>query len=276
MRTVLSTLLLALALGAARGSAAEIALQALDMTAPPAGELRSVQVLPEAISEVELQHVALAGPVTQIEALQAHTDAIFLFIQGTGLLHAQGRTHVIAEESIAFAPASSILRIEAQPGSALHYLRVNKASSVDDRENRSAFPAGHRSRAYFRALREGEPYTEEIKSSKAVSRTVLPQDYVPRVAMGTVESTGPDQVGASEHPGLERLFLGLAGNDAVLHAGEETVPLPAFSVVHIPLGSRHWVETGPGKRMHYLWMAFFLTKDGQEWLRTHQPVETGP
>jgi hypothetical protein len=26
------------------------------------------------------------------------------------------------------------------------------------------------------------------------------------------------------------------------------------------------------KKMYYMWMDFFLTREGQEWLKTHKPV----
>ena len=97
-------------------------------------------------------------------------------------------------------------------------------------------------------------------------------NIVPRLAMGTVETSGPDRVAPHEHPMLDQLFLGLADNDVIVHADEAQVRFPAYSLLHIPLGSSHWVEAEDGCQMYYMWMDFFLTKEGQEWLKTHQHV----
>ena len=103
---------------------------------------------------------------------------------------------------------------------------------------------------------------------------MLPKDHLPRVAMGTVETTGPDEVGAHEHPMLDQLFLGLQDNDVIVHADDEQVRFTAYSLLHIPLGSRHWVEAEDGRRMYYMWMDFFLTKEGEAWLKTHKAVKS--
>jgi hypothetical protein len=56
-------------------------------------------------------------------------------------------------------------------------------------------------------------------------------------------------------------------------------PLPSQQVhpdfhtsEHIPLGSTHWATVSEDKKMYYMWMDFFLTKEGQEWLKTHKPI----
>jgi quercetin dioxygenase-like cupin family protein len=122
-------------------------------------------------------------------------------------------------------------------------------------------------------FRECTPYREAIKSAKTVSRTLLPENYVPRMAMGTVETTGPDEVGAHRHPMLEQLFLGLRGNDITVTADDERANLKEFAILHIPLGSNHGAKVEAGKKLHYIWMDFFMAKEGQEWLKMHKPVE---
>jgi hypothetical protein len=84
---------------------------------------------------------------------------------------------------------------------------------------------------------------------------------------------GPDEVGAHEHPMLDQLFLGLAENDMIVHADDDQARLTDFSLLHIPLGSRHGVKAEEGCRMYYMWMDFFLTKEGQEWLKTHKHID---
>ena len=131
----------------------------------------------------------------------------------------------------------------------------------------------HIENSYFKKFVDCEAYTEAIKSPNTVSRTVLPNKYIPRIAMGTVETIGPDKVDPHEHAMLEQLFLGLTDNQVVVFADEAQIEFPAYSVLHIPLGSSHSVKVKEGKKMYYLWMDFFLDKKGEEWLKTHKAVE---
>ena len=87
--------------------------------------------------------------------------------------------------------------------------------------------------------------------------------------MGTVHTTGPDAVGAHKHPMLEQLFLGLSGNQCTVHADGFTQAFVEYDLLHIPLGSLHGVEVADKHTMYYIWMDFFLHKDGEEWLKTH-------
>ena len=87
--------------------------------------------------------------------------------------------------------------------------------------------------------------------------------------MGTVQTKGPDSVGAHKHPMLEQLFLGLAGNNCTVYADDAKVDLPEHAVLHIPLGSSHSVSVEQDETLYYVWMDFFLDKKGEEWLETH-------
>ena len=72
---------------------------------------------------------------------------------------------------------------------------------------------------------------------------------------------------------LEQLFLGLKDNDMVLYVDKAEANLPAYSLLHIPLGSSHSVKVDEGKEMYYIWMDFFLDKKGEEWLKTHKAIK---
>lgn len=95
---------------------------------------------------------------------------------------------------------------------------------------------------------------------------------MPRLALGTVRAPGPDKVGAHEHPMLDQLFLGFANNNIVVHADGSSAPLGEFELLHIPLGSSHGVTVDENNMMYYLWMDFFVDREGQEWLKTHKPI----
>lgn len=254
-------------------SATEIRLQNLDMKSPTAGEVRKERLLFGEVAGVEVEHVSLAGPISQSESLAEGYDSIFLFVKGRGSLRAGGKIHYIEPETIALPFSFANMTIEVAEGNTLHFVCIRKQLTAQDLQDMKKFSSRIPDGIYFKKFSDCQAYTEAIKSPKTVSRTVLAKDYVPRVAMGTVETTGPDEVGAHEHPMLDQLFLGLADNDSTVHADDAQVHFSPFSILHIPLGSRHWVEVEDGHRMYYMWMDFFLTKEGEEWLKTHNAVD---
>ncbi len=254
-------------------STGEIPAQKLKMELLPDTQAFSEVLLPGEIADTKVNHVILAGPFSQSEVLTKDHDNIFLFIKGKGILKAGEEIYNIAPECIALPIAYGTITIQAVEGDTLHYLNIQKKLSQQDLEDIKAFPEENRNEIYFANFDDCEAYTEKIKSPNTVSRTVLPKDHVPRVAMGTVETIGPDEVGAHRHPMLDQLFLGLAGNDVIVHADDKSVHFPEFSILHIPIGSNHWVTVDEGKKMYYQWMDFFLTKKGEEWLKTHKPVD---
>ena len=87
--------------------------------------------------------------------------------------------------------------------------------------------------------------------------------------MGTVQTIGPDEVGAHRHPMLEQLFVGLSSNKCTVYADDEQVEFSQYAVLHIPLGSMHSVAVDKGEFLYYVWIDFFLDSKGEEWLKTH-------
>lgn len=230
------------------------------------------ELLPGEIADLQIEHVAYAGPTVQNIALSAGNVDMFLFIKGNGTLKTDTTSFDLVAESIAIPMAYKEIRIEVQDGEELHFVRFTKKLSTQDIEDLKAFPAENKYDIFFTKFSDCEPYTEKIKSPNTVSRTVLPENIIPRVALGTVEAPGPDAVGAHEHAMLDQLFLGLTDNDIVVHADGASAVLKEYSLLHIPLGSSHGVTVGENKKMYYMWMDFFLTKEGQEWLKTHKPI----
>lgn len=254
-------------------NATEIHSQRLRMESPPMGEARTEKLLPDEVPGVDVEHVALTGPRERLESLSKEADLVFLFIKGRGKLHAGETSRQIDPETIALPITYPEVRIEAPQGETLHYLRVKKAFSEEDLAEADSLSLRNELDIYFKKFSECRAYTEKIKSPKTVSRTLLPEGHAARLAMGTVETTGPDGVGAHEHPMLDQLFLGLADNDSMVFADDTKTRFSAFTLLHIPLGSRHWVEVESDRRMYYVWMDFFLNKEGLDWLKTHQHVE---
>ncbi len=241
----------------------EIRIQMLNMELPPNSKTYSEVLLPGEITDIEVIHSILSGPHSHTESLSDKCDNIFLFIKGNGSIHTDEQIYIINSESIAVPTPFKSIEIHVNDGDTLHYLNIRKIRSQQDTEDLQTFPLENRNKMYFTSFNDCKAYTEKIKSVNTVSRTVLPKEYVPRVAMGTVEAKGPDQVGAHEHPMLDQLFLGLSGNDVIVQADDKSIQFPEFSLLHIPIGSSHGVRVDEGKYMYYQWMDFFLNKEGE-------------
>lgn len=250
----------------------EIVVQDLQMDLPTGKSVFSEELLPGEIADTKIEHFAFAGPTNQNLLFSKENVDMLLFIKGSGQLKTETSTYNLVSESIAIPMAYKSVQIEVPEGHVLHFIRFTKKLSEQDVKDMEAFPAENRYDIYFTKFEDCEPYTEKIKSPNTVSRTVLPADIIPRVALGTVEAPGPDEVGAHEHAMLDQLFLGLTDNDIVVHAGGASAQLKEYSLLHIPLGSSHGVTVGENKKMYYMWMDFFLTREGQEWLKTHKPI----
>ena len=251
-------------------SSQNIPVQKLPMATPTGVEVRPV--LPGEIKDLSVDLVAIPGPGRHIEPTKPELDVVWLVLSGKGTLRANDKAYGLEGETIARAPAGWLVVIDVPPGEALYAVRLRRHLIEGDRAELKKFPENNAA-PYVKRFSECAPYREAIKSPKTVSRTLLPENYVPRMAVGTVETTGPDTVGAHRHPMLEQLFLGLKDNDITVTADDAKANLTPFSILHIPLGSNHGVEVSAGKKLYYVWMDFFMAKDGQQWLKMHQPVE---
>jgi hypothetical protein len=246
----------------------------MTMQMPDGEKVFTEELLPGEIAETKIEHIAYIGSTLQNLKLSGENANMFIFLKGTGTLTADTSSFNLVPESIAIPMTYKNIKIEVQEGEELHFVRFTKKLSEQDIEDLKKFPVENKYDIFFTRFEDCEPYTEKIKSPNTVSRTVLPEDIIPRVALGTVEAPGPDEVGAHEHPMLDQLFLGLTDNDIVVHADNKSAHFKAYSLLHIPIGSSHWVTVEENKKMYYMWMDFFLTKEGQEWLKTHKPIST--
>lgn len=225
------------------------------------------------VADVQTDLVTVAGGGSHVEQARPEEAVVWLLVAGKGSMRAKDRVYQVEGETIARAPQGWDWRITADSGSALQLVRVRRKLTAVDLEELRKFPQFQKE-PLVKAFRDCAPYGEAIKSPKTVSRTLLPENYVPRMAMGTVETTGPDGVGSHRHAMLEQLFLGLKGNDIAVTADDKQAALGELSLLHIPLGSFHGAQVKEGKKLHYVWMDFFADKAGQEWLKMHKPLTT--
>jgi mannose-6-phosphate isomerase-like protein (cupin superfamily) len=252
----------------------DIVVQNLNMQLANGSRTFSEELLNGEIADTKIEHFAYVGPTKQTIPISKEYVNMFLFIKGNGKLNADTLSFQIVPESIAIPTNFNNIHIDVAQGDTLHYISFTKKLTTEDYEDLDSYPQENKHDIFFTKFSDCEPYTEKIKSPKTVSRTVLPQDIIPRVALGTVETVGPDEVGAHKHPMLDQLFLGLTANDVVVHADDKSVELGAYSLLHIPIGSSHWVTVEKEKKMYYMWMDFFIDREGQEWLKTHKPMAT--
>ncbi len=228
-------------------------------------------VLQGEIKEVSVDQVSIIGPAKHLEPANAGSALVWLVVDGKGTMVAGTSRYEVEGETIARAPQGVAWQIEVPEGQTLHAVRVRRTLTASDLAELKKYPQNNAA-PLVKKFRDCTPYGEAIKSPKTVSRTLLPENFVPRMAMGTVETSGPDVVGRHKHPMLEQIFLGLKGNDITVLADDNRANLTGFSILHIPLGSNHGAEVAAGKHLHYVWMDFFVATEGQEWLKNHKAL----
>jgi len=236
-------------------------------------------ILPNEIPGIRSIMISLAGGIVHRQPATEAEDQVYLVLAGDGEISAKGQTFQVKAETIAHFPVGWAVDIKAG-ASGLYVLLMSLMLTPPDREDLAAHTDLNRV-AYVKAFKACEAYGEAIKSAKTVSRTLLPKNIVPRMAIGTVETTGPDKVSPHRHPMLEQYFLGLEHNDIIVVADEVETPLKAFELFHIPSGSSHGAEVAEGRKLYYVWMDFFQDRKGLEWLNEHKPLapaagSTGP
>jgi len=215
--------------------------------------------------------VSLVDGVTHREAPSETEERVFLVLTGTGVVTTDGRELPVAGETIAHFPRTRTVDFKAEGQGILDFLVLHFALTAEEMSDIAARPES-KNETYLKRFKECEPYGEKIKSAKTVSRTLFPRGIVPRLAIGTVQTTGPDQVALHRHPMLEQYFLGLEGNDITVIADDIRTPLGAYELFHIPLGSNHGAEVADGRKLHYIWIDFFKDRKGEEWLKEHKPI----
>ena len=229
----------------------------------------STTILKNEIKGIHVDHIAVTSEKGIEDSFKDDYKTIFLFVKGKGNVIAADSVYEIVPETILLPQALKNMTINAAKNDTLHYLRITSLLTEQDRLDLADFPDENTKQVYYAKFTDCKSYTEPIKSPNTVSRTILPNKYIPRIAMGTVQTKGPDRVGFHEHPMLEQLFLGLTDNNTIVYADEAQIDFPEYSVLHIPLGSSHSVSVEKNEVMYYVWMDFFRDKDGEEWLKTH-------
>jgi len=220
----------------------DIPIAILDTQALENSPSRSITLLENEIGDVRVEHMAVSSDTAMSDSAKEGERTVYLFIKGTGSIVAENQNYKIEPETIFLPNNIKDITISTGDNSGLHFLKVSCKLSAADFIELEKLPAKNTNSIYHARFSDCQSYTEEIKSPNTVSRTILSNEYIPRVAMGTVHTIGPDKVAPHEHPMLEQLFLGLSDNNCVVYADDSKVGFPQYSVVHIPLGSSHSVS----------------------------------
>ncbi|MBL7696938.1 MAG: right-handed parallel beta-helix repeat-containing protein [Chitinophagaceae bacterium] len=191
--------------------------------------------------------------------------SVFLLTHGSGVVY-QGVRKFDATGVNLFVPSVSEEASIAADSNNLGMLEIVVSLREDEmqlfKQQQDALP-------YFVDYTKSRQYREAIKSEKTISRMILPEGIVPRFCMGSVETTGPDEIGAHTHPMLEQLFFGLANNDCVVTADGIKAGFRENMLLHIPLGSRHGVKVHDGKRLNYIWMDHFRNSEDMIYIKAN-------
>ncbi|WP_372744443.1 cupin domain-containing protein [Lutibacter sp.] len=254
-------------------NAQEIPIEYLSTQLAPNTSEYSKTILENEIAGITVEHITLIGGNEKKELLENGNKYIYLFIKGQGNAVGNKTNYEIVPETILLPNSVNEISIFPAKNDTLHFIKIASKLTEQDLLDLKEFPKENTEQIYYAKFIDCKPYTEPIKSPNTVSRTVLPNKYIPRIAMGTVETMGPDKVDPHEHGMLEQLFLGLTDNNVIVYADDSQIDFPAYSILHIPLGSSHSVEAKAGEKMYYMWMDFFMDKKGEEWLKTHNQIE---
>ncbi len=210
-------------------------------------------ILPGELDSLETFYARLKPGIVKEYPPEAKILRVLIFSEGSGTVMQGGIHRDFAELSL-FVPYIHSQFIITGGKEHLSYLEIvlhlNEEDLVYLEEKQERFP-------YFVSYAECRQYDEDIKSADTVSRIILPEDIVPRLCIGSVQASGPDQVGAHAHPMLEQLFFGLPGNDITVMAGSAETRFRERELLHIPLGSLHGTRVKAGKLLHYIWIDLF-------------------
>ncbi|MFT3705191.1 MAG: cupin domain-containing protein [Agriterribacter sp.] len=220
------------------------------------------QILPNEIEEIETYFTRLRPKESFKYKVRPDCVSIFLMTNGKAFIQ-QGATAFNATGLNLFVPSRNEAMIVAdKEGLSMLEIVVRLTS-----EEMKTFEKQTQVLPYFVDYTKCRQYREAIKSEKTISRMILPENIVPRFCMGSVQTTGIDEVGEHKHPILEQLFYGLSGNDCVVSADSVKTDFRENELLHIPLGSKHGVKVEQGKILNYIWMDHFRSADDMRYIK---------
>ncbi len=213
-----------------------------------------------------INHTIKAGDVLELPPCGAYH--IMVLVGGKVAFRTAGKEY-IWDERVTFVPAlDADFSIQAVTDAQLLEIRWEMIESdyalID--EYKTEFP-------YQQSYATSIQYRDRNKSDKTISRIMLEQRHIPRFAMGSVESYGPDFVKSHDHPMLDQFFVSFPENDMFLLIDYEPYRMQGNEITHIPLGANHGVDVTEKKHLHYMWIDFLIDDTSMKRLDTsHIPT----
>ena len=213
----------------------------------------------------------LKGEVTGVETnyyivgkdsiYHAHMEGkkirVVFIIKGIGYIKTGDSIFTLSESAVFCPPANTSFIVRATTDN-VEFLEI--LYELTQEELQELCGSGNKD-SYFMNYSACSTYKEAIKSEKTVNRTLIPEGIAPRFCMGSVETTGPDIVGAHVHSMLEQFFYGLSDNYCYIRADDSEILFDGNALLHIPLGATHGVRVEEGHTLHYLWIDLFKSND---------------
>ena len=213
--------------------------------------------LPGEIPPEQTYLLSLKAGETRLLPAAYGAARIFILSRGRASV---GEEHLSGRATLALAPCGE-LAVSAEEDALMllivHPLRAEEIASLGDRLPYRL--------DYDDALR----YREACKSEKTVSRYLLRERIIPRIAIGSVETYGDDAIANHEHPYVDQLFFSFSENDMQVVIDDITLPMKGDTLLHIPIASSHGVRLSGEQCAHYVWVDFIIDeKKGLEFLET--------
>ena len=218
------------------------------------------ELLPGEIDGAAVSVVRLQGDERYLENVNEGEAVVIVALGGECIMGGKSFDGITV---FAFSPGDKI--DVASEGCSFMRLswKLNEGESVD----KTKLP-------YALRYADAVKYREDCKSEKTVSRMLLPEGIIPRLAMGSVQTTGPDRVEKHEHPFCDQLFYTLPECSMELLVDDISVHFDGDTLLHIPLASSHGVDVTERGCAHYIWVDFVIDPRGIEYLHSaHEKIE---
>ena len=180
---------------------------------------------------------------------------ITTLVQGTAVFQIDGKDYRFDERVTVIPGLDQSMTVQAE--TAVELLEVQLEMEAEDYRDIKTFDAVF---PYIQPYATSKQYTDRCKTPKTINRIMVEQRHVPRFAMGSVESYGPDHVVPHGHPLLDQFFFSFPENHMTVLIDGERVPMAGNTLLYIPLGSDHGVDVQQGETMHYIWIDFMMDR----------------
>lgn len=228
----------------------------------------SVLMLEDSIPDGKvIYHFLPAGSRAMYPAARNSAKVLFL-IEGTARFAVNGTVYSFDQRASLVPSPEQDAALEATTD--VRLLEVHRKLAPEDLEELEGYSVSY---PYHRIYEDSVQYADKNTSQKTIKREIVRQHIIPRFAMGSCESFGPDTMGTGCHPHLDQFFFSLPGNDIQVNIDNEPLRLTENTLLHIPLGARHNVVVPEGKYMHYIWIDYCISSEAARGLdSSHVPT----